>query len=75
LDVSYWQTYYEGWPAQWWAFRAHYAMADRAGNIYIADKNSHSILRVSPEGTLTTLAGTHTAGFNGEARRRRRTSS
>jgi hypothetical protein len=67
LDVSYWQTWYEGGLAQQAALsRPHFAMADRAGNIYVADKNSHSILRVSPEGILTTLAGTHTSGFNGE---------
>lgn len=67
LDISYWQPYYEGLNATWVALsRPHYAMADRAGNLYVADKNSHSILKVSPEGILTTLAGTHTAGFNGE---------
>ena len=42
------------------------AMADRAGNIYIADKNSHSVLRVSTNGTIHTHAGTHEGGFNGE---------
>jgi hypothetical protein len=67
LDISYWQPWYEGWPATWVALsRPHMAMADRAGNIYIADKNSHSILKVSPQGTLTTFARTHTGGFNGE---------
>ena len=41
-------------------------MADRAGNVYIADKNSHSILRVAPDGAIHTHAGTHTGGFDGE---------
>jgi len=65
--VNYWQTWYEGWPAPWVALsRPHFAMADRAGNVYIADKNSHSILIVNPAGTIRTFAGTHVGGFNGE---------
>jgi hypothetical protein len=66
-DISYWQPWFEGWPGQWVALsRPHFAMADRAGNVFIADKNSHAILRVSPSGILTTVAGTHTGGFNGD---------
>lgn len=67
LDTSYWQTWYEGWPGTWVALsRPHFAMADRSGRIYIADKNSHSVLRIDPDGTLHTHAGTHAGGFNGE---------
>lgn len=66
-DVSYWSPSFEGWPATWAALsRPHIAMADRAGNVYIADKNSHSVLEVTPDGTIHTYAGTHTGGFNGE---------
>ena len=66
-DVNYWQTYYEDWPGKWVALsRPHVAMADRVGNIYIADKNSHSILKLAPDGTIRTHAGTHVGGFNGE---------
>ncbi|MGH8246601.1 MAG: hypothetical protein ACREUU_09225 [Gammaproteobacteria bacterium] len=65
--VSYWQTWYEGSYAAWAALsRPHFAQADRAGNIYIADKNSHAILKVTPDGTIHTFAGTHVGGFNGE---------
>lgn len=42
----------------------HMAQADAAGNIYIADKESNSILKVTPAGTIHTAAGTHIAGFN-----------
>jgi hypothetical protein len=65
--VSYWQSWFEGGPASWASLsRPHFAMADRAGNVYIADKNSHSFLRVTPEGTIFTHAGTHVGGFDGE---------
>jgi hypothetical protein len=65
--VSYWQSWYEGYFAQYAALsRPHFAMADGAGNVYIADKNSHAILKVSPSGIITTFAGTHSGGFNGE---------
>lgn len=65
--VSYWQPWYEGGPAAWAALsRPHFAQADRAGNIYIADKNSHSILKVTPAGNIYTFAGTHVGGFNGD---------
>ena len=65
--VSYWQNAFENGPATNAALsRPHYAMADRAGNIYIVDKNSHSVLRVAANGTIRTIAGTHTGGFNGE---------
>ena len=34
---------------------------DRAGNLLIADTNNHRIRRVSPEGIITTIAGTRIA--------------
>ncbi len=46
--------------------RPHMAMADVAGNIYIADKDAHAIRRVTPEGLIRTVAGTSMAGFNGD---------
>jgi hypothetical protein len=65
--VSYWQPWYEGGPTQGAALsRPHYAQADRAGNIYIADKNSHSILKITAQGNIYTFAGTHIGGFNGD---------
>ena len=47
--------------------RPHMTMADAAGNLYIADKDAHAIRRVDPEGTITTVAGTGTAGDEGDA--------
>ena len=64
--VSYWQPQFEGGVAAYASLsRPHYAMADKAGNIYIADKNSHSVLRVATNGTVQTYCGTHSAGYNG----------
>ncbi len=39
---------------------------DRAGNLYIAERNTHRIRKVTLAGTITTIAGTGVAGFNGE---------
>jgi uncharacterized repeat protein (TIGR01451 family) len=39
---------------------------DTAGDLYIADKNNHRIRRVAPDGTITTVAGTGTAGTTGD---------
>jgi sugar lactone lactonase YvrE len=65
--VSFWQPSYEGaYGALAALSRPHFAQADRAGNIYIADKNSHAILKVTPDGNIHTFAGTHVGGFNGE---------
>ena len=44
----------------------HMTMADAAGNYYIADKESHSVLKVETSGKLTTYAGTHASGNGGE---------
>jgi hypothetical protein len=46
--------------------RPHMTMADQEGNLYIADKDAHAIRKVTPYGTIHTIAGTGEAGFNGD---------
>ncbi|HEX4999896.1 MAG TPA: NHL repeat-containing protein, partial [Terriglobia bacterium] len=40
---------------------------DGSGNLYIADQNNHRIRKVTAGGTISTVAGTGTGGFNGDA--------
>jgi uncharacterized protein (TIGR03437 family) len=42
------------------------ATVDRSGNLCISDSGNQRIRRVSPSGTITTLAGNGTQGFSGE---------
>jgi hypothetical protein len=60
--INYWQSTFENGPATNAALsRPHFAMSDGAGNIYIADKDSHAVLKVTTNGTIHTVAGTHVA--------------
>jgi DNA-binding beta-propeller fold protein YncE len=38
-------------------------VTDRQGNIYVADRNNHRIRRITPDGTVKTLAGSSESGF------------
>ncbi|HEY0307806.1 MAG TPA: Ig-like domain repeat protein [Acidobacteriaceae bacterium] len=39
---------------------------DAAGNVYIADTNNQRVRKIDTTGTITTIAGTGTAGFSGD---------
>jgi DNA-binding CsgD family transcriptional regulator/DNA-binding beta-propeller fold protein YncE len=45
---------------------AHGLAVDSAGNVYIADYGNHRIRKVNVAGTITTIAGTDTAGGSGD---------
>ena len=61
--VNYWQSSFEGGYATNAALsRPHFAMADTNGNVFIVDKNSDSVLKVTPDGRIHTVAGTHASG-------------
>lgn len=46
--------------------RPHGVAVDGVGNIYIADTSNNRVRRVDPSGTITTVAGTGTAGYSGD---------
>jgi hypothetical protein len=61
--VNYWLPVFEGGYATNAALsRPHFAMEDNAGNVFIVDKNSDSVLKVTPDGRIHTVAGTHVIG-------------
>ncbi|WP_251021036.1 NHL repeat-containing protein [Streptomyces sp. ISL-98] len=41
----------------------HGVAVDGEGNLYIADQHNHRVRKVAPNGIITTVAGTGTAGF------------
>jgi uncharacterized protein (TIGR03437 family) len=40
--------------------------ADRDGNLYVADAQTHRVRRITPAGLIDTIAGTGVAGFSGD---------
>jgi sugar lactone lactonase YvrE len=67
-DANSWNSTFEGHhdAREIELSNPHMAVADAMGNIYIADKESHSILKVTPAGTIHTVAGTHLGGNGGD---------
>ena len=66
--VNKWSPAFEGQPAtNVLLSRPHIAMADRAGNIYIADKDAHGIRKVRSDGTIVTVAGISSLGNGPDA--------
>ena len=61
--VNYWQPAFEGGYATNAALsRPHFALGDTNGNVFVVDKDSHSLLKITPDGRLHTVAGTHQSG-------------
>ena len=67
IGINFWEPVSEGALGTLVGLsNPHMAGADAAGNIYIAEKASHSILKLTTDGLIHTFAGTHVAGFNGD---------
>jgi hypothetical protein len=57
----------DGGPATSASLDAPSAVAvDPAGNVYIADRDNHRIRKVTPNGIISTVAGTGTLGYSGD---------
>jgi uncharacterized protein (TIGR03437 family) len=57
----------DGGPATSASISYPYNIAlDAGGNLYIADYNNHRIRKVTPGGTISTVAGNGTQGFSGD---------
>ena len=66
--VNYWQPGFEGGFATNAALsRPHIALADRLGNLFVVDKNSHAVLKITPDGRIHTVVGTHLSGNGADA--------
>jgi sugar lactone lactonase YvrE len=62
-NFNNWRPEFEGAPAtEVFLSGPHIAMADRAGEIYIADKDSHGIRKIRLDGTIVTAAGVNAPG-------------
>jgi hypothetical protein len=44
----------------------HAIAVDAQGNLYISDRNNHRVRKVTPQGIITTIAGTGVEGYNGD---------
>jgi uncharacterized protein (TIGR03437 family) len=57
----------DGGPASQAQLNSPYGMGvDAAGNVYIADLGNNRVRKVSPDGTINTIAGTGQAGSTGD---------
>lgn len=65
--INFWTNSSEGAVASTVSLsNPHMAAGDAYGNLYIADKASHAVLKITTNGLIHTFAGTHVAGFNGD---------
>lgn len=66
-DANEWLEAYEGGPAVEAELSSpHNALGDDDGNTYVADKESHAIRMVRPDGTMVTVAGVNQPGDDGD---------
>ena len=56
----------DGGPATSARFLGSYTATDSGGDVFIADSGNNRIRKVSPNGIITTFAGTGSAGYSGD---------
>ncbi|MEI6972470.1 MAG: hypothetical protein WCL44_13260 [bacterium] len=62
-NTNNWLPQYEGGPATNAVLSGpHISIGDRWGRIYVAEKDGHAIRKISPDGTIVTVAGTNGPG-------------
>src|SRR5206468_1658326 len=67
IDSNRWDPSYEGGSAlDAQLSTPHFAIADPAGNVYIADKDAHAVRKVTPDGRIITVAGMNEPGDDGD---------
>ncbi|MGH9673887.1 MAG: protein kinase domain-containing protein, partial [Bryobacteraceae bacterium] len=49
----------------------YHAITDPQGNVYVADRTNHQVVRISTAGILTVVAGNGIEGFSGDTGRAR----
>ena len=66
-SINFWDPGFEGQAAVAVSLsNPQMSGADAFGNIYVADKSGHALVKISTDGSAYTFAGTHVAGFNGD---------
>lgn len=66
--VNAWQTNYEGeYATNVVLSDPRNAVADRFGNIYVVERASHAVSKITPDGRLHTFVGTRAPGYTGDA--------
>jgi hypothetical protein len=61
--TNYWQPGFEGGYATNAALsRPHFAMEDNFSNVFMVDKDSDAVLKITTDGRIHTVAGTHVIG-------------
>ena len=64
---GYWHYRLEGEPAANVPIGSVYSLVvDLAGNVYAADWSNHAVVKITPAGILTPVAGTGVPGFSGD---------
>ncbi|PQJ09182.1 hypothetical protein CJD36_020565 [Flavipsychrobacter stenotrophus] len=57
----------DGGPASAARFQCWGLSIDKRGNLYIGDINNHVVRKINAAGTISTVAGTGVAGYNGDS--------